>query len=190
MLATAVTSAPSALAIWTANVPMPPEAPLTRTVWPARTLPWSRMAWRATRPAIGTVAACSKVRLAGFRASSSSDAAAYSAYEPVDAPKTSSPGLNRVTALPTAATCPATSVPRTPIFGLRRPYTGRAMYGSPLITAQSAGLTPAARTRTSTSWSPIRGRSTCSEFERLAGAVVVLDDRQHRITSLSGRQRS
>ena len=70
---------------------------------------------------MGTDAAWSKVRLVGFRASSPSAAAAKSANEPWLQPKTSSPTLNRVTALPTASTVPATSVPRTPLFGLRRP---------------------------------------------------------------------
>ena len=36
-------------------------------------------------------------------------------------PNTSSPGRNRVTFLPTASTCPATSLPRTRFFGLRSP---------------------------------------------------------------------
>ena len=72
-------------------------------------------------PAMATEAACSKVRLAGLAASASSAAAAYSAYEPLHQPKTSSPGLNRVTLLPTASTVPATSVPRMPFFGLRSP---------------------------------------------------------------------
>jgi hypothetical protein len=39
VLHTPVTSAPSALAICTAKVPMPPEAPLIRTLCPARTPP-------------------------------------------------------------------------------------------------------------------------------------------------------
>src|SRR4051812_11476202 len=54
VLVTPVTCASSALAIWTANVPIPPDAPLMRTRWPARTWPWSRTAWSATRPTIGT----------------------------------------------------------------------------------------------------------------------------------------
>jgi hypothetical protein len=33
-LQTAVTSAPNDLAIWTANVPTPPDAPSIRTFWP------------------------------------------------------------------------------------------------------------------------------------------------------------
>src|SRR2546429_407925 len=124
-----------------------------------------------TTPAMGTAAACSKGRLAGFGASAPSDTAAYSAKAPPSRfaePKTASPGRNRVPLEPTASTCPATSVPRTRFFGLRSPYIGRAMYGRPAMIAQSPGLTPAARTRTSTSSSPISGwamsrRSSTSE---------------------------
>ena len=69
MLQTPVTSAPIDFAICTANVPIPPDAPLIRTVWPGWTLPWSRSAWqRDQSPATATAAACSNVRLAGFGA--------------------------------------------------------------------------------------------------------------------------
>src|SRR5215210_3756686 len=44
VLQTPVTCAPSALAICTANVPTPPEAPMTSTLWPAWTCPLSRRA--------------------------------------------------------------------------------------------------------------------------------------------------
>src|ERR1017187_2867176 len=110
---------------------------------------------------MGTAAASSNETLAGFSASASSDAAAYSANAPRHQPNTSSPGRSRVTPAPTASTCPATSTPRTGFFGLRSPYNGagRAMYGRPLMIAQSPGLTAAARTRTNTSWSPIAGLS-------------------------------
>ena len=39
VLHTPVTSAPNAFAICTANVPIPPEAPLMSTAWPASTWP-------------------------------------------------------------------------------------------------------------------------------------------------------
>lgn len=71
--------------------------------------------------AIGTAAACSKVRLGGLGARRSSDAAAYSAYEPSAEPKTSSPGANPEMLSPTASMTPAMSVPRTGFFGLRSP---------------------------------------------------------------------
>src|SRR6266699_2599101 len=54
---TPVTSAPSALAIWTAMVPTPPEAPLIRTRVPAPTCATSRMATRAASPVMTDVAA-------------------------------------------------------------------------------------------------------------------------------------
>src|SRR5437764_5653156 len=66
VLHTPVTSAPSAAAIWTAYVPTPPAAPLTSTRCPARTAPTSRIPRRAVAPAIGTAAACPKVRLTGL----------------------------------------------------------------------------------------------------------------------------
>jgi len=54
------------LAICTANVPTPPDAPLIRTCCPGRTRAWSRSACRAVTAATGTDAACSKVTIAGF----------------------------------------------------------------------------------------------------------------------------
>ena len=66
VLVTPVTSAPKALAICTANVPTPPDAPLMRTFWPGWTWPWSRSSWSAVVAETPTAAACSKVRLAGF----------------------------------------------------------------------------------------------------------------------------
>ena len=47
-------------------MPTPPPAPLTSTRWPAFTSPTSRIPRRAVVAAMGTAAACSKVRLAGF----------------------------------------------------------------------------------------------------------------------------
>ncbi len=66
VLHTPVTSAPNALAIWTANVPTPPDAPLMSTFWPGCTLPWSRSSWRAVVAETPRAAACSNVRLAGL----------------------------------------------------------------------------------------------------------------------------
>src|SRR6266508_1958213 len=66
VLHTPVTWAPSALAIWTANVPTPPDAPLTRTFCPGCTWAASRSACRAPHAAVGTPAACSKVIVGGF----------------------------------------------------------------------------------------------------------------------------
>jgi hypothetical protein len=121
VLATPVTSAPYAFAIWTANVPTPPEAPMTSTRSRAVTCPWSRTAWSAVSPEIGRAAACSNVRCRGLGASFAAAAGAYSAKPPSATPKTSSPGRNVVTAEPTASTRPATSRPRTGVFGARTP---------------------------------------------------------------------
>ena len=66
MLVTAVTSAPAALASWTAKLPTPPVAPLIRTVWAGWSSPWRRRPWRAVVAAIGTAAASSNDRVAGF----------------------------------------------------------------------------------------------------------------------------
>src|SRR6266545_7113990 len=114
-LQTAVTSAPNALAIWTAKVPTPAEPPLTRTRCPLWTRPWSRSACSAVLPATANVAASSKETPAGFRTTPAAFAATltYSAKAPRAAPNTSSPGLNAVTFLPTSSTVPAKSVPTT-----------------------------------------------------------------------------
>src|SRR5665811_2366367 len=112
----------------------------------------------------------------------SSETDAYSAYAPTHQPKTSSPGRNRVTLVPTASTCPATSVPRTAFFGLRSPYTGRATYGRPLMIAQSAGLTPAARTRTNT-WSSAISGLLISLSSRTSAEPYVLNHCLHQLGS-------
>src|SRR5215211_6114064 len=90
VLHTPVTWAPNALANWTAKLPTPPEAPMTTTCWPGWTPPVSRSAWRAANPEIGTAAACSKLRLAGFCASWPWGTEAYSAKDPSHQPKTGS----------------------------------------------------------------------------------------------------
>ena len=126
VLQTPVTSAPSAFAICTANVPTPPAAPLTRTRCPASSRPLSRRAWSAVTPASGIAAACSNVRPAGFAARTFfGPAHTYSASAPAFAPNTSSPGWNAVTFSPTASTTPATSIPRIGCFGRPRPSDRR-----------------------------------------------------------------
>jgi hypothetical protein len=111
-------------------------------------------------PEIGTAAASSKLRAAGFRASFFTGTTANSANEPDEAnPITSSPGANPATADPTAWTTPATSPPRTRVFGLRSPRNSRAKYGFPSMTCHTSGPEPAACTRTSTSFSPTFGTS-------------------------------
>src|SRR5918911_280710 len=67
VLATPVTSAPSAWAICTAKVPTPPDAPMISTCWPARARP-VRSACSAVSPDKGTAEAghqADRVRLAG-----------------------------------------------------------------------------------------------------------------------------
>lgn len=91
-------------AIWTVNVPTPPDAPTIRTLWPALIRPWSRMAWRAVDAASGTAAAWSNVRRAGFLANLLSGTDTSSAKLPKprmkEVPKTSTPGWSDVTCLP------------------------------------------------------------------------------------------
>ena len=132
---------------------------MTRTRCPGCTFPWSRTARRAVVPDTGSAAACGKVRLAGFGTSLSGPVTASSANEPSAVPITSSPGSTSVTFAPTASTVPATSHPRTRIFGRRNPIASRAMYGIPVIRCHTSGPQPAACTRTSTSFSPIAGSS-------------------------------
>ena len=82
MLATPVTSAPNALAICTAKVPTPPDAPMISTFCPDATCPPSRTACSAVRAEMVVAAACSKVRLVGLGASLSARPTAYSAKDP------------------------------------------------------------------------------------------------------------
>src|SRR4029077_9376990 len=99
VLQTPVTWAPRCLAICTAKVPTPPEAPMIRTFWPGW-IPPARSPCSAVTAASGTAAACSKVRFPGLGARPSWRIAMYSAKAPWPKPYTSSPGLNAVTALP------------------------------------------------------------------------------------------
>src|SRR5882757_8489219 len=92
VLQTPVTSAPNDLAICTANVPTPPDAPLIRIFCPASTCPVSRRPCNETS-AVGIDAACSKVTLRGFETIAPADLTQmYSARQPALTPKTSSPG--------------------------------------------------------------------------------------------------
>src|SRR5437899_1119246 len=87
VLQTPVTSAPSAFAICTANVPTPPDAPMTRTVCPGRSSPLSRSPCSAVIAARGTAAACS---IALIRVESSTFMSCISVERPGPA---SGPGL-------------------------------------------------------------------------------------------------
>ncbi len=121
MLATPVTSAPKALAICTANVPTPPDAPMTSTVCPAWTRPWSRTACSAVSAEIGTDAACSKETFDGMSASLPVATRAYCAKDASATPNTASPAAKPVTAAPTAATVPARLRPGLACLGRRSP---------------------------------------------------------------------
>src|SRR5215467_8933082 len=174
VLHTPVTSAPNALASCTANVPTPPDAPLIKTLCPGRTRPLSRSACNAVHPATGTDAACSNVRPSGFASTAPSwRTLMYSARVPRSSrpPNTSSPGRSPVTLLPTASTDPAQSAPSLLARALGRdnPARARTRYGVPPMKCQSSGLTDAARTRTSTSSSPIAGTSTSRNFRTSGG---------------------
>ena len=111
--------------------------------------------------ATATPAASSNVTFAGFGTMPRpSGTVTYSASAPVRAPKTSSPGRNCVTSLPTASTVPAKSDANWLLFGLRMPIDGRPMYGLPATAYQSPAFSDAACTRTSTSSSAGTGLST------------------------------
>src|SRR3954467_9846031 len=120
VLHTPVTSAPNALAIWTAKVPTPPDAPTIRTCCPVWTRPWSRTAWRAVSAETGTAAAWSRDSFAGLGASLSGRAREYSANDASPMPNTASPAAKAVTLAPTASTVPARLRPGLRYFGLRR----------------------------------------------------------------------
>lgn len=109
----------------------------------------------AAIPAIGTTAASSNVRLAGFNATESCETQTYSANEPNSKnglpgtspstwPNTSSPDRNRVTLSPTASICPAKSAPRPLALGLSSPLTRRMVRGFARMVCQSLRLTDAA----------------------------------------------
>jgi hypothetical protein len=177
VLHTPMTSAPSAFAIWTANVPTPPEAPLIRTWVPSPTLPRSRMAISAVRPDMTDAAASSKVSPTGFLMNLDAGTTVNSANVPgvasvsaPDDPNTSSPGSRSATFLPTASTTPATSVPRTGVEGRRSPDFSRRRYGTLVTVIQSGVFTLVARTRIRTSSSPTDGRSISFSLSTRSGA--------------------
>src|ERR687891_1969364 len=175
VLHTPVTSAPSALAICTASVPTPPDAPLIRTVVPGPTWPTSRMAIMAVRPDMTDAAASLNESLAGFLMSRDAAATVNSANVPWGVlshkdPNTASSGWRSVTFLPTASTTPATSVPRTGVRGPRSPSRSRRTKGTPVTVIQSGVLTLVARTRIRTSSSPTGGRSRSPSFSTRSGA--------------------
>ncbi len=193
VLQTPVTSAPIDTATCTANEPTPPLAPLTSTRCPDFTAPTSRIPRRAVVAAMGSAAACSNVRLAGFGTTWSCAAHAYSAKAPRTNPNTSSPGCSPRTSAPTASTSPAASLPTTGIFGLVSPIPmRRATYGSPRRMCQSAGLRAAAWIRTSTSSGRTSGASmstirSVSGVPKRSWVIAFIGCLQPRIVGLLNR---
>ena len=129
-----MTSAPCALAICTANVPTPPEAPLTRTFCPGWSPPVVAQPWSTVSAATGTAAASST---SGSPASARlpSGTQTYSANDPrrLVPPRRRHPAWRSVR--------PCRPFPRVPAksaagaagpLGLRGPVTGRAIHGVPI----------------------------------------------------------
>ena len=94
---------------------MPPEPAGMNTFWPGLSFARSFSACHDVSPTIGIEAACTKSRFAGLSAAAFSGTTANSARVPVPKSKTlaktASPGVKRVTRLPTSTTTPAKSLP-------------------------------------------------------------------------------
>ena len=175
VLHTAVTSAPKYLASWTAAVPMEPDAPYTRIVFPSRSSAGLRQPRARIAPS-QTAAASSKLMPAGLRASAArSRMQANCACAPnrhALTPKTWSPAVNSVTAGPAASTSPASSVPRIFHLGRGKPLMNRLKYGSPWRIAVSVRLTVVARTLMRTSSCLGTGRATSASRRTSGGPYL------------------
>jgi len=134
-----VTTAPNDLAIWTAKVPTPPDAPIIKTFCPGLTFPLSRIPWKAVSAAVGTEAASSNVMLDGFCINPFSGTHISSAKAlQLPIPNTSSPIWNCLTLLPTTSTRPEKSSPSILCFGFRSPpVVKRINNDSPVNVCQS-----------------------------------------------------
>jgi hypothetical protein len=138
---------------------MDPDAPYMRIAWPFRR-PARRNAASAFSPPSQTAAASAKLGPAGLwvirplACIQTNSAFAPNAHGL--RPKTWSPAANSVTAGPTAATSPASSLPRIGRLGRRRPAISRHTHGAAARRWQSVRLTVVARTLTSTSRWPGR----------------------------------
>ena len=116
-------------------------------------------------------------------ASRSSRAHAYSAKAPLQVPYTSSPGWrNRVTALPTLSTHPATLDPGAGAFGARSPVpTAHDVHGTPVMRYPHPDPHRAATgTGSSTAWSATSGQLNLPEPQNVGGSVSILHDCLHR----------
>ncbi len=121
VLQTPVTCVPKALASWTAKLPTPPDAPMTRTRWPGPHASGVPQGLQGGTPGTGYRSHRREVQAGRLRRERSCLAHAYSAKAPSQVPYTSSPGRKRLTSGPTASTTPAASMPRTRGFDPRRP---------------------------------------------------------------------
>ena len=155
------TVAPRCFASWIAKLPIPPEPAGINTFCPARSFARSVSACQEVRLTIGSDAACTKSRVAGFNAARFSGTRTNSASEPVPLSKilanTSSPALKRVTRRPVATTTPDTSLPN--VAGRLKCRTRLNM---PVGIMLSIGFRPTAYTLTRISSSPGEGKSTSS----------------------------
>src|SRR5664279_948765 len=143
---------------------------------------------------MATPAACSKVTVAGLRTRLVPDATAYTAKVPAPDPRTSSPTRRSCTFVPTAATVPATSEPRTPFGGLGSPVAMRAMYGIPVTPANPGVHRRCADTHQHVVVGDHRYPDVPEFQDVVGGAVYVLGDRLHAVSflpvmSLSGSPR-
>ena len=138
------------------------------TVSPAATLP-RRKKVSAVVPPKHNATASTSLRFAGvWTIAPASATTAYSAWHPKSNSReatTRSPGWNRLTALPTASTRPASSTPRMGCFGLLKPSFRRIGRPNPAGTRSartraSPELTVVARTLTNTSSSAGTGVGT------------------------------
>src|SRR3954447_15903286 len=180
VLHTPVTIPPNAAAICTANDPTPPAAPITSTDCPACTCPWSRTAWSAVVPVIGTVAASSNERFVGFGASLFTPAATYSANAPSQMPYTASPTWNVATSGPTASMRPGDVATTNADLRLRQTARGSERERHPRHVVPISGE-EARRLDLEQHLTRTGGRSVdVLEVQDVRLAVLVLDDRLHR----------
>ncbi len=159
--AAAMTRPPSSRASWTAKLPMPPDAPVTRTTWPATRPPSTTRLVQPVSPASGTAAPSTNERFSGSGSSWPAGTAARVAWPPpASSAITLAPTFQRSTPSPTATMVPAHSSPGTSLS------PGGGGYW-PASCSWSARLRPAASTATSTS--PSRGTGSGSSPTTGAG---------------------
>jgi len=164
VLHTAVTSAPNCLAIWMAKGADPPDAPSIRTFWPDGCLLVAKSLQRADGRH-GHGRRSSNGTSAGFGASLSSTAHAYSAKAPRQVPKTSSPGLNPSRTVQSRRPSGDIDARSRGLWSAQPPHQQAGEERRPLRRRQSSGFTEAARILIRTSWSFGVGLSTSESFK-------------------------